>query len=304
MFLLRALSCYDLGGRAILDTCMTVLLTIRRLAAAAVFTGAVAVAQTAPSSSVPVATPDVAPVLIETGTAPDPSLEFKPVPKDPAAAAQEKTAASPQTPVDVPVRPPVPVPGGPKVIEPDQPRPETPVESYTVPPLSPSGVALQKPGKAYVLGPLDVVEVRVWNDPKLSGIFDIGSDGTISVPLVGPVLANGLTAAELTLAIRQRLSAVIIEPEVNVQVLRNNSKKFTILGGCGRTGEFPLVGEVTVLDALASCGGFREFANLKKIYVLRGTQQLKFNYREVIKGKHMEQNIALQSGDRIVVPDN
>jgi polysaccharide export outer membrane protein len=91
---------------------------------------------------------------------------------------------------------------------------------------------------------------------------------------------------------------------VNVQVLRNNSKKYTILGGCGRTGEFPLVGEVTVLDALANCGGFKEFANLKKIYVLRGSKQLKFNYRDVIRGKNMDQNVTLENGDRIVVPDN
>jgi len=154
-----------------------------------------------------------------------------------------------------------------------------------------------------MIGPLDVLEVSVWNDPKLSGMRDVATDGNISMPLIGPIQANGLTVAELTAAVKEKLTALIIEPEVYIQVLRYNSKKYSIMGGCGRTGEFPLVGEVTVLDAMANCGGFKDFANQKKIYVLRGTQQLKFNYRDVIKGKHMEQNIVLENGDRIVVPE-
>jgi polysaccharide export outer membrane protein len=232
-------------------------------------------------------------VPITTDTVPRPSLEFKPSPQDEAPIAE---------PVKVPVQVPPPVVGGPKVVEAPPPPGEAGPATRVVPAL-PEGTPLKR-GKPYVLGPLDVVEVKVWNDPKLSGIFDIGTDGTISFPLVGSIVANGLTAAELMGVIRDKLTAVIIEPEVNVQVLRNNSKKYTILGGCGRTGEFPLVGEVTVLDALANCGGFKEFANLKKIYVLRGSKQLKFNYRDVIKGKNMDQNVTLENGDRIVVPDN
>ena len=154
-----------------------------------------------------------------------------------------------------------------------------------------------------MIGPLDVLEVKVWNDPKLSGMVDVATDGTITLPLVGPVVASGLTVAELTLGLKDKLTSIIIEPEVNVQVLRINSKKYSIFGGCLRSGEFPLVGDVTILDAFASCGGFKDFANLKKIYVLRGTEKLKFNYHDVIRGKHMEQNILLENGDRIVVPD-
>jgi polysaccharide export outer membrane protein len=278
---------------------MRALLTIRSLAVAAMLAGSFAVAQTPqPSVPVPVAPTQGAgtpvPVPIVTDTGPAPSLEFKPSPQDDLAAAE---------PVKVPVQVPPPIAGGPKVVEAPPAASESVAPATRVVPGLPDGTPVKR-GKPYVLGPLDVVEVKVWNDPKLSGIFDIGTDGTISFPLVGSIVANGLTAAELTAVIREKLTAVIIEPEVNVQVLRNNSKKYTILGGCGRTGEFPLVGEVTVLDALANCGGFKEFANLKKIYVLRGSKQLKFNYRDVIRGKNMDQNVTLENGDRIVVPDN
>lgn len=205
-----------------------------------------------------------------------------PVTLTPPAAAQ----------VDLPRAP----SAGPKVVEADvaPPRPRSAPVQMT------SG---GKPVKPYVIGPLDVLEIKVWNNPNLSNIADVRTDGIISMPLVGEVVASGLTVAELTGAIKDKLNSVIIEPEVNIQVVRYNSKKYSIFGGCMRQGEFPLIGDVTVLDAFANCGGFKDFANLKKIYILRGKEKLKFNYADVIKGKHMEQNIPLENGDRIVIPE-
>jgi polysaccharide export outer membrane protein len=87
-------------------------------------------------------------------------------------------------------------------------------------------------------------------------------------------------------------------------VVRNNSKKYYVLGGVAHPGEFPLNGATTILDALSLSQPFHDFANLAKIYVLRGGKRLMFNYKDVIKGKKMEQNIQLQSGDRIVVPES
>lgn len=156
----------------------------------------------------------------------------------------------------------------------------------------------------YVIGSLDVLQISVWNDPKLSGTFGVSSDGMVSMQLIGEVKADGLTVKELTAVIRQKLMATVMnDPDVNVQVARNNSKKYTILGGCARQGEFPLLGEMTIMDAFANCGGFKDFANLKKIYVLRGEQKLPFNYKEVSQGKHLEQNRRLKNGDRIFVPE-
>jgi polysaccharide export outer membrane protein len=158
-------------------------------------------------------------------------------------------------------------------------------------------------GKApYVLGPLDVISVKVWNNPNLSSPLDVGSDGMISLPLIGQVKADGLTAQQLKEVLAGRLGEFLNSPEVDVQVLKVNSKRFFVYGEVGRPGEFPLVEATTVMDALSQVGGFRDFANTKKIYVLRGSQKFNFNYKDVSKGKNLEQNILLQSGDRIFVP--
>jgi polysaccharide export outer membrane protein len=155
----------------------------------------------------------------------------------------------------------------------------------------------------YVLGPLDVISVRVWNNPNLTSPLDIGSDGMISMPLIGQVKADGLTAQQLKQALAERLGEFLNSPEVDVQVLKVNSKRYYVYGGVGHPGEFPLVQETTIMDALSSVAGFRDFANTKKIYVLRGSQKFNFNYKDVSKGKNMEQNILLQNGDRIFVPE-
>jgi polysaccharide export outer membrane protein len=159
--------------------------------------------------------------------------------------------------------------------------------------------------KPYVIGSLDILEVKVWNDQKLSGMVDVRPDGIVNMPLIGEMRADGLTVMELTKLIKTRLVAAdfMEDPEVTIQVVRINSKKYYIMGGCLRQGEFPLVAATTVFDAFANCGGFKDFANLKKIYVLRGSTQLPFNYKDVSRGRHMEQNIRLQNGDRIIIPE-
>lgn len=155
----------------------------------------------------------------------------------------------------------------------------------------------------YVIGPLDVLYVRVWNQPNLSGIEDVGPDGAISMPLIGEIKADGLTVTQLKDAITTKLNDFINSPEVSVSVTKINSKSVLLIGGVAHPGKFPLNEKTTVLDALASGGGFRDFANQKKVYVLRGGKKFNFNYKEVIQGKHLEQNIELQNGDEIVVPE-
>lgn len=281
----------------------------------------VLVAVSAPGQSPPASPPPLAvqapgPVVAKPGeysTNPGAGLEFKATaPKDvlpapaPPVIPSGAPAATLPVPQEAPRLPQATPPAGPRIVEsatgpaiiPDSPASTARGSGPSVAPIQTSLKV-----KPYIIGPLDVLEIRVWNDAKLSGMQDVATDGTISVPLIGTVMASGQTVAELTVALKEKLSALIIEPEVNVQVVRINSKKYSILGGCARQGEFPLIGEVTVLDAFANCGGFKDFANLKGIYVLRGTQQLKFNYRDVIRGKHMEQNIQLENGDRIVIPE-
>lgn len=155
----------------------------------------------------------------------------------------------------------------------------------------------------YVIGALDVISVKVWNNPNLSSPLDVGPDGMISLPLVGQIKAEGLTKEQLKEMLAGRLKEFLNSPEVDVQVLKVNSKRFFVYGGVGRPGEYPLIEETTIMDALSTVGGFKDFANKKKIYVLRGTQKFNFNYQEVSKGKNLGQNIQLQNGDRIFVPE-
>lgn len=155
----------------------------------------------------------------------------------------------------------------------------------------------------YVLGPNDIVAVTVFDEPHLPGSYVIGPDGQMSMPLIGDFKAVGLTLRGLQDLITEKLKEYIHDPVVNVQLLRNNSKQYTVFGEVGRTGPFPLLRQTTILDALAACGGFKDFSNPKKIYLLRGTKKYFFNYKEVIQGKHMEQNIPLEDGDLIVVPE-
>jgi polysaccharide export outer membrane protein len=154
----------------------------------------------------------------------------------------------------------------------------------------------------YVIGPLDVLIVKVWNNTNLSGPYDVRSDGMLSMPLIGEVKADGLTAKQLKETLTERLGDFLHNPEVDVQIAKVNSKRYFVYGEVMHAGEFPLVEATTILDALANVGGFRDFANPKKIYVMRGAQKFNFNYNEVSKGKNLAQNIQLQNGDRIYVP--
>jgi polysaccharide biosynthesis/export protein len=156
--------------------------------------------------------------------------------------------------------------------------------------------------KAYVIGPEDVIFVDVWREPANSGHFTVRPDGKISLPLIGEVQAAGMTPIQLGSTISQSLQRILTHPEVTVGIDRVNSKKYFIQGEINRPGSYPLVVPTTVLEALVQAGGFREFANTKKIIILRGSERLKFNYHDVTKGKHMDQNIRVEPGDQIIVP--
>jgi len=171
----------------------------------------------------------------------------------------------------------------------------------TEPNTKPVGAAPVDP-KAYIIGAEDVISIRVWREPENSGQFTVRPDGKISVPLIGEVQAAGLTPEKLSASIAEGLEKVMVHPEVTVGVEKVNSKKYYIQGEVNRPGAYPLVIDTTVLEALVNAGGFREFANTKKIVILRGTTRLKFNYKEVTHGKKMEQNVLLKPGDQIIVP--
>jgi polysaccharide export outer membrane protein len=169
-------------------------------------------------------------------------------------------------------------------------------------PAKPAAPAPAVDPKAYVIGAEDVISIRVWREPENSGTFNVRPDGKVSIPLLGEIQAAGMTPEQLSAAISTGLQKVMVHPEVTVGVEKVNSKKYFIQGEVNRPGSYSLVIDTTVLEALVNAGGFREFANTKKIVILRGSERIKFNYHEVTKGKKMEQNILVKPGDQIIVP--
>ena len=171
------------------------------------------------------------------------------------------------------------------------------VETHLVLPAAPVD------SKSYVIGPEDVLLVKVWHEPELTGPVSVSPDGTISMQLINEIHAAGITPDQLAKKISLRLQEGLMQhPQVSVQVAAVNSKKFFISGEVARPGAYPLAVPTRVLEALVQAGGFRDFAKLSKIYVLRGSTKHSFNYKQVSKGKHLEQNMLLESGDTIFVP--
>jgi polysaccharide export outer membrane protein len=160
---------------------------------------------------------------------------------------------------------------------------------------------------AFVIGSDDVLSVNVWKEAEISRTVTVRSDGKITLPLVGELQASAKTPKQLEDEISNKLSGYIADPAVTVIVQEIRSQRFNILGQVVRPGSYVISNSTTVLDAIALGGGYRDFAKQKSIYILRrnpdGTQtRLVCNYKEVIKGRHPEQNIKLVPGDTVVVP--
>lgn len=160
---------------------------------------------------------------------------------------------------------------------------------------------------SFVIGTDDVLAVNVWKEPDISRSVPVRSDGKISLPLVGEVQASGQTPRQLEKEISAKLQNYISEPDVTVIVQEIKSQRFNILGQVIKPGSYTLINPTTVLDAIALSGGFRDFARQKAIYVLRqnldGSQtRIPFNYKDVIKGKHPDQNVRLEARDTVYVP--
>jgi polysaccharide biosynthesis/export protein len=156
--------------------------------------------------------------------------------------------------------------------------------------------------KTYVIGAQDILSIKVWREQDFTGLYTVRPDGKITIPLIGDIQASGLTPERLGEQLKQGLSNYINSPDVSVGLQTVNSKKFYITGEVNRPGEYVLAIPTKVFDALSNSGGFRDFANKKKIIIIRGADRLKFNYQDILKGKNLEQNIFLENGDTVVVP--
>jgi len=158
----------------------------------------------------------------------------------------------------------------------------------------------------YHIGPGDLIEISVWKDETLSRELVVPPDGVISFPLVGDVNVNNMTVTGLRHEITRHISEYVPEAAVSVMLLEMRSLKAYVIGKVNNPGEFPIAMDTTVMQILAQAGGLNPYAAPGKIHVLRRksieTVKIPFDYREVLKGENLEQNIILSRGDVIVVP--
>lgn len=169
------------------------------------------------------------------------------------------------------------------------------------------GVNGPRKDDTYIIGDDDVLSINVWKEQELTRVVTVRSDGRISLPLAGEVQAAGQTPPQLEQEITNRLRGFITDPQVTVIVQEIRSQKFNILGQVLKPGSYPFTTGTTVVDAIATAGGFKDFAKKKGIYILRqnsagGQTKIFFNYEKFIKGKNTAQNIQLKPRDMIIVP--
>ena len=169
---------------------------------------------------------------------------------------------------------------------------------------SPTGTAALPAG--YVIGAEDVLSVVFWREKEMSADVVVRPDGKISLPLLKDIQAAGYTPEQLTGVLVSAASKYVSQPNATVIVKEINSRKVFIVGQVAKPGGYPMTGNMTVLELIALAGDTLEFAKSKNVAVVRkqhdGEQRFKFNYKDVLKGKDVQQNILLKPGDTVIVP--
>ncbi len=183
--------------------------------------------------------------------------------------------------------------------------------AFSSEPLGVQNVSAQEssqatPAKPYIIGPNDILNIFVWREETLTQDITVMPDGRITFPLIGEIVAQGKTVVQLRDIISKKLTEYITAPNVTVIVRESRSRQIYTIGKIIRPGPYHLSPDMTVLQALSTAGGFAEWADEKGILIIRrqgGKEtQIRFNYKEFIAGKNVEQNILLRPGDTIVVP--
>lgn len=180
-----------------------------------------------------------------------------------------------------------------------------PADAQAQPSVTPPPVTAAAPSDTYVVGPSDVLTITVWKEATLSGSLLVRPDGMVTVPLLGDVQASGLTPLALGDQIATKLKKYILDPKVSVVVTAINSKKIFLLGEFSKKGSIDMTPGMTLLQAIAGAGGFTEYANVKKVYILRDEAgkrvRIPVQYKEALKG-NSELDLVLKPGDTIVAP--
>lgn len=158
----------------------------------------------------------------------------------------------------------------------------------------------------YLLQPGDVLSVTVWKEEDLQRVVIVRPDGGISFPLAGELHAQGASIEEVRQQITEKLEAFIPEVQVSVALQELNGNAVFVVGKVNNPGVFPFNKNIDVVQALGMAGGTNPFASLNEIKILRRINgkltAIEFRYSDIAKGRELQQNIILQSGDTVIVP--
>lgn len=158
----------------------------------------------------------------------------------------------------------------------------------------------------YSIQPGDLLEISVWREDYLEREVVVQPDGNISFPLVGVLKAAGTTVADVQLRVAERLAKYFPDPVVTVSIKEIRGNRVYVLGQVKNPGQFIMNPTVDVIQALALAGGTTPFAELNDIKILRRSGDIQnliqFRYGDIARGRNLEQNIILQSGDVVIVP--
>ncbi len=181
--------------------------------------------------------------------------------------------------------------------------PQQPATTSPTASVAPVGVT---PPADYVIGADDQLTIIFWREKDMSADVSVRPDGKISLPLLNDMQASGLTPEQLRMSLTEAAGKFIEEPTVTVVVKAINSRRVFITGQVDKPGPYPLTAPTTVLQLLALAGGVTDYAKSEQIQVMRTengkTTNSRFNYKDVTKGKNLEQNIMLKPGDTVIVP--
>jgi polysaccharide export outer membrane protein len=173
-----------------------------------------------------------------------------------------------------------------------------------LPAVTASAAAAASPD--YLIGPGDKLSIVFWRDKEMSGDVVVRPDGKISLPLLNEVQAAGYTPEQLRVQLTDAAKKFVEEPNATVVVEEIHSRNAFITGNVAKPGTYPVSTNMTVLQLIALAGGLQEYADAKHIVIVRpenGRQQFyHFNYNDVVKQRHPDENIVLRPGDTVVVP--
>lgn len=158
----------------------------------------------------------------------------------------------------------------------------------------------------YLVQPGDQLSIDVWKEKDLQRELMVRPDGGLDFPLIGNIDVSGKTIEQLRKELATKLAKYVPDPVVTISVKQSLGNKIYVVGKVNKPGDYIVIRNTDVMQALSMAGGLNPYASENKIKILRREhgvlRAIPFKYSRVEKGEDLEQNIILQGGDIVVVP--